>query len=419
MGHKRHERQDWAYELDGVIADAVQKIHVSKGAITSALGFGNLSLSTITRSDEWHGRLCSAFAAPHLPRFAARLGLGPERYLLAEKFFEDALLVLLGYRVSIKASRAEHRETRDWESAGSEAYALGNLTVAEAYFSEAWINLRSSQLHSPQNAKSKGEQLLQLTVGRQLLSLNALLGTTEAAKGMLTEIERLALSILRDTKTSVKGELLSLAGAALTQVAVAHRLLRTMNGVYIANYSEMAYEVLSSRKLYLSAQLCGLRDQAKPLLSAAFQATDPAQAKSLIDRAASVLAKADELAGGQHPNEELREAWLQTRLTQVEYLTLFGSSDAARREWELIRNQTWLDNFLKEREKIPICAKIQTTKMAVTASEGRLDELGQLAEDFLSDPEHAIYGHRLRQVLGFKQYAISGDLARLHQALLE
>lgn len=368
-------------------------------------------MSTVAEYDTWHGRLCSAFTIRRLPIVAARLGIAPDRYALAEAFFEEAVYALTGYRIDTRKTRAEQRQTSVWEAAGAEAYARGELTVAEAYFSEAWTNLCGCP-----PADSNEELLLRLSVGRQLLSVNALLGTTDSAPLVLREVERLALKAIRTPMT--QGEVLSVAGAALTQVAVAHRLRGNMKGREVAGFSRLAHQALAARGLDLPAQLCGLRDQAKPLLADAFKATDQGQAAPLIQRAEVALAKADELAGGQHPREELYEPWLQTRLTKIECLALVGTPDTAQREWELLRGQSWLDGFLKQKTRAPLRAKIRATEMAVAAGRGDLDELGQLAASFQSAPENAAYGHRQQQVSSFERYAVTGDPAHLRRALL-
>ncbi len=402
----------WSLELRKIIKDLACQTGTTEKEVASALGFPkHLSRSTITEYDTWHGRLCSAFAIQRLPIVAARLGLGPARYSLAEDFFEEAVCVLLGYPVDARNTRAEQRATADWEAAGSEAYARGKLTVAEAFLSQAWTNLCDGQ-----STGSDEKLLLRLTVGRQLLSINALLGTTSSVLLVLREVDKMALKAIRYLKTE---EILSTAGAALTQVAVAHRLIGRMSGSDVAGFSQMGYKTLAQLELDLPAQLCGLRDQAKPLLASAFQTTDRERAKSFTDRAENVLVKADDLAGGRHPREELREAWLQTRLIKIQRLVLVGTPDAAYREWEVLRSQTWLGGFLKQKARQPILASVQTTEMAVAAGRRHLDELGQLAQSFRSAPENASYGHRLHQVSNLEHYAVCGDLTYLRQALLE
>jgi pentatricopeptide repeat protein len=185
----------------------------------------------------------------------------------------------------------------------------------------------------------------------------------------------------------------------------------------VVGYSRTAFNILNDSSENTFRQIAALRDQAKPLVRAGLS-TPERDTSTRIEEALSVLARADQLAGGARPREELREGWLFTRATWIDCLAVLGRSDEAERLWDDTVGRDWVGKFVEERKHTPLVSKFQVSEMAVVAAQRDLDELGAMAAAFQRDPHNSRYGNRLSKVTTLKCYAETGDRSSFVHAIL-
>ena len=410
---------NWAPEFERAVEKLARDSRASKMQIVRALGFGrHLSVSTIS-TPEWYNRLCGSFAAVRVPHVVAGLGLGTDRYRLVETFFSEAVQALHGYDVNVQVARAGFRESLDWGVAGVELFDRGGWQEARPYLEhswEAWQTLVADRRSRPGRMVQGAELFAMLRTGTQLVVLDGLTGQLLPLARRLRELTRTVRLFLDDGRRD--RQVLAAAGSALAQIGVGYRLLGNDDLRFVTGYSQNAVALLAGAEVHLEGQLCGLRDQTKPLIKAMLRETHPLTASGFMADGAMAFRRADDLAGGDRPREEMYEPWLLTRATWVECLAVAGRTEEARNLWNSVQEQPWFGPLLEQQSHLPLRPKVLMTGMALAAGRGCLDELGRLAQAFRKDRANARYADRLKRAASLEQYAATGDVSDFREAVL-
>jgi hypothetical protein len=407
--------QEWIFGLVGAVEEFAHRSGRSKLAVAQAIGFSrHLSPSTLAGRDSevLYYRLCGAFAAPNVPVVAIALGLDLGRYVLVENFFRDAVNALQGWAVDPRAARGAAREAVDWGMAGVELYDQGLWDVAAPYLEKSWI-----ALHTPPYADSPLRTHALLRVGSQLVSYDGHCGQTARTQRIISELSGVCRSVTSSRASTAP--LLDAAGLFLTVAGVAYRLFGTLPSLELAAYSREAEGLLARSASHNSGRIGALRDQAKPLLRFATGQSNRREAQDRANEAWEALERAEAYAGGRDPREDLREAWLLTRLTEVECRFGVGQNDHARRLWDDTMGRDWIPPLIDARSRTPLASKVAVAEIAVAAAGNRLEEASALASVFLNAPENARFANRATRVAEMLYLSELGDTAALQARVLK